>query len=142
MSIEGKFTTNDVVSFQVYPSSIFGDVYHDLTLTDIASYSTTKFFGFDALAEHAKALPYLPAGIDQDPTRYRYLVFKPSQGKHIVVPEPWIKTDTIKVIKMIDTKVYIPNWGPEKHEELRRALSSIGASGFQITSASGSNVNK
>lgn len=140
MGIETKIAIGDVVSFQVYPSSVFADVYRDITLTDIVSYATTKYFGFDAMAEHAKALPYLPSGVDSDATRYRYLVFATPQGSHLVVPEPWVKLDTVKVIKMIDTQVYIPDWGPERHEELRRALSSLGATGFQITSVGGSEI--
>lgn len=134
--ILGKFTLDSTVTFQVYPSDLYGDVFRNVVPTDVISANSAVKFNIDPEAEHAKVYPLLPAGTVQDDARsYKWLVLSLEDGTERVIGLPWIKVDTIQVVETVNATVIIPAIGSGDVEKIRLALNSAGFNNFTITTS-------
>lgn len=129
-SILGKFNIGEVISFQLYPSDIYGSNWNRMLVTDVISARSTALFNFDAAAEHAKVLSdsNIPVGqIPQSYDAYQYLVVAPPADPESfrVIGLPWIIVDSIVVETSRDAVGYFPDMSDAKMEELRKAISSV-----------------
>lgn len=132
--ILGKFTLDSTITFQVYPASIYGDIFRNATPTDLVSANTASRWGIDPEAEHAKVYPLLPSGTVPDDARaYKWLVLKLEDDTERVIGLPWIKVDSIVVVDTVNAKVTVPAIGSGDVEKIRLALSSAGFNNFTIT---------
>lgn len=131
--ILGKFVLGDRVSFQIYPLSLYGDIFNNCVGTDIVSAKSAKKFGIDPEAEHAKAYTYLPSGsVQDDAYSYKWLVLDLIDNTQRVIGLPWIKVDTIVVVTTLNAIITVPGVGNGDVEKLRLALSSNGFKDFTI----------
>ena len=126
----GKFNLGEVISFQVYPSALYGNKWQRMVATDVISARTAAALNFDAAAEHAKVLSdaSVPTGqVPQSFDAYQYLVVAPPADpkNYRIIGLPWIVADTIVVESTRDAYAYLPNLSDEKLEEVRKALSSV-----------------
>lgn len=125
-----KFNIGEVISFQVYPSSLYGNKWQRMLVTDVISARTTALMNFDAAAEHAKVLAdaSVPTGqIPQSYDAYQYIVVAPpadpTNGR--VLGLPWLVSSSIVVESTRDAYAYLPNLSDAKLEEVRKAISSV-----------------
>ncbi|QPX76781.1 hypothetical protein [Serratia phage vB_SmaM_Yaphecito] len=131
--ILGKFNLGDRVTFQIYPVTLYGDIFRNCVPTDLISFKSTPRFNVDAAAEHAKVYNLLPPGqAPNDPAGYKWLVVTLENGDERVIGLPWIKVDTIQVIQVVNTYVTVPNTAPEDQEKIRLALSAAGFNDVEI----------
>ncbi len=134
--ILGKFTLNSTVTFQVYPSALYGDVFRNAVPTDVVSARGAAKFGIDPEAEHAKVYPLLPSGSVEDNARsYNWLVLTLEDGTERVIGLPWIKVDTINVVETVNALVTIPGIGTGDIEKIRLAINSAGFNNFTIVTS-------
>lgn len=134
--ILGKFTLNSTITFQVYPSALYGDVFRNAVPTDVVSARGASKFGIDPEAEHAKVYPLLPSGTVEDNARsYNWLVLTLEDGTERVIGLPWIKADTIVVVNTVNATVLIPGIGTGDIEKIRLAISGAGFNNFTITTS-------
>lgn len=134
--ILGKFTLDSTISFQVYPSSLYGDVFKNCVPTDLVSASVAAKLGIDPEAEHAKVYNYLPSGTVSDDARsYKWLVLTLEDGTTRIIGLPWIKVDTITVVTTVNATVVIPGIGSGDITKINLALVSAGFSNFTITTS-------
>jgi hypothetical protein len=132
-----KFNIGDTISFQVYPSTLYGTAFNRVKVSDLISARSTSFFNFDAQAEHLKVLSDVntpPGQVPQSYDAYQYLVFftTAAPDKPQVVGIPWIKADSITVDGSRDAVGYFPGISDAQLTELRKAISAIGLTGFQV----------
>lgn len=126
----GKFNLGEVISFQVYPASLYGNKWQRMLVTDVISARTTAALNFDAAAEHAKVLAdaSVPTGqVPQSYDAYQYLVVAPPADpkNYRIIGLPWIIADTVVVETTRDAYAYLPNLSDAKLEEVRKAISSV-----------------
>lgn len=125
-----KFNVGEVISFQLYPSDLYGSNWNRVVVTDVISAKTCALFNFDAAVEHAKVLSdkNVPVGqIPQSYDSYQYVVVTPAADptNSRVIGLPWIIADTIAVEDSRDAYGYFPNLSDAKLSELRKAISSV-----------------
>ena len=134
--ILGKFTLDSTITFQVYPSALYGDVFKNAVPTDLISAAQAVKNGVDPGAEHAKVYPTLPSGSVADNARsYKWLILKLEDGTERIIGLPWIKVDTITVVETVNGTVTIPGIGSGDVEKIRLALSGAGFNNFTITTS-------
>lgn len=134
--ILGKFTLNSRVSFQVYPSALYGDIFKNCVPTDQISAASGVKFGVDPEAEHAKVYPFLPSGTKDDARSYSWLVLTLEDGQQRVIGLPWIKVDTIVSVTVTNAVATIPGIGSGDVEKIRLALSGAGFQNVTIATTS------
>lgn len=132
-----KFDIGDTISFQVYPSTLYGTLFSRVKVTDLISAKSTRFFNFDARAEHLKVLSDVntpPGQVPQSFDSYQYLVFTTTSDPDTerVIGLPWIKLDSITVDGTRDATGYFPNLSDAQLTELRKAISGAGITGFTL----------
>lgn len=128
-----KFDIGEVISYQVYPSALYGNAWNRMLVTDVISAATAAYFNFDAEAEHAKVLadPSVPTGqVPQSFNAYQYVVVCPPADptNRRVIGLPWIIADTIVVESTRDVVGYFPNLSDQQMSELRKAISGVTSS--------------
>lgn len=126
----GKFNIGEVISFQVYPSDLYGNNWTRMLVTDVVSARTAAQLNFDAAIEHAKVLSdaNVPTGqVPQSYDAYQYVVVSPpaDPDNRRFIGLPWIIANSIVVETSRDAVGYFPNLSDAKLEELRRAISSV-----------------
>lgn len=132
--ILGKFALDSTITFQVYPSALYGDVFNNAVPTDILSARSAVKYGIDPEAEHAKVYPTLPTGAAEDDARsYKWLLLQLEDGSERVIGLPWIKADTIVVVETVNATVTLPGIGSGDIDKIRLALSGAGFNDFTIT---------
>lgn len=126
----GKFNIGEVISFQVYPSDLYGSNWNRMLVTDVISARSTALFNFDAAVEHAKVQSdaNVPVGqVPQSYDSYQYLVVAPPADPNSfrLIGLPWIIVDSIVVETTRDAVGYFPDMSDATMEELRKAISSV-----------------
>ena len=58
-----------------------------------------RHYDIDTMA--ASLIAYLPEGVDEDYTKYKYFLFRGETGGEVVLASEWIKADTIQ--ESVDT---------------------------------------
>lgn len=132
-TVLGKFNLGDRITFQIYPVSLYGDIFRNCVASDMISARSCPKFNVDPAAEHAKVYNSLPSGTaPNDPNGYKWLVLTLENGDERVIGLPWIKVETIQVIEVVNTYVTIPNTAPQDAEKVRLALSAAGFESLEI----------
>lgn len=85
------------VSFEVYPSTIYGSNHNGVTVTGFVDAATAQALGYDIFAMHQNVYPSLPAGTPDDPTQYSYVMVVGNNGGRILLGSPWIVSDSIRI---------------------------------------------
>ena len=112
-------------SFDLYPAALYGNQVA-AKLLGITDYSSAQAAGFDVAANHAKAYPYLPSSVVDDPSQFRYFTFLTQSGTKVIIPEPWIKQDTIVEIDSVTIIATITSTTSDKLEAVRALLVQAG----------------
>lgn len=89
--------TRSRVTFEVYPSHIFGNRLSDVTYVATLDPQTALDLGEDIRALHANAFESLPVGTPDDPFQYDYVRIRTNEGKYLILGLPFIREDTLKV---------------------------------------------
>lgn len=85
-----------VVTFQVYPDYILGMSFNRCKVLGLLDAETARLLT-DIASLSTAALPSLPVGTPSDYRNYVYVKVKLANGNDVVVAQPWIKGDTLKI---------------------------------------------
>lgn len=127
-----KMNISDVVTFDVYPSSLLGTQFRQCTILSIWDYDTTRAMGFDPDAMHVKVFDTLPVGTPNDPTKYQWLKIKLTSGETTAIGVPWIKADTIKINTTSTITVVYTGVSPDDVAKIRIMNANNGYNAFSI----------
>lgn len=84
-----------IASFDVYPSSILGDIYKTVKILSIVDYDTAKLFT-DVNNLAVSVYPSLPKATPKDHKRYKYVKVQHLDNSVTCVALEWINNDTIQ----------------------------------------------
>lgn len=103
-----ELTPGSVVSFEVYPTSVLGNDFKNVTVKAILDSETARTAvpgGFDAAALHANVYSSLPEGTPNNYTRYNYVKIAYPSGATAILGIPWIKAASV-VSKVVQRGVF------------------------------------
>ena len=100
------FHPRTVYSFDVYPASIIGNGFKRVTVQSVLDYDTAMGFS-DIEALHRNVYAFLPQGTPDNPRFFDYLLIRTEDNIQTVIAVPWIKEDTIIVVKALKASVII-----------------------------------
>lgn len=86
-----------VISFEVYPSSQYGNNFQSVTLQAVFNSNIARALGFDYIAANQQVYSSLPAGTPIDPTQYNYFQIMTSSGETQILGVPWIREGTLSI---------------------------------------------
>lgn len=86
-----------VISFEVYPSTQYGNNFQSVTLMAIFNSNTARKLGFDYIAANQNVYQTLPAGTPIDPTQYNYFEIQYPSGETEILGVPWIREGTLSI---------------------------------------------
>lgn len=119
------FSLHKTYSFNVYPVSLLGDDFKNVTVLSVLGYQTARMFA-DVDAIHANVYPYLPAGSPSDPSTIDYVQLKTASGEQVILGIPWINEDTIELKESGRMSVLIEDVGSVDVARVRAALAQNG----------------
>lgn len=131
-----KFERGKEVSFELYPSSLYGETFKRVTVTDPAvSATTAAFYNFDPEREHAKVYDTLPPGVPRNAGDLDYVILRMPDGQLRPVAIPWIVEKSIVVHNVArGYDVFVGDAGSnEDAERIRAALVGQGFTKINIT---------
>lgn len=85
------------VTFEVYPSNVFGYKLTDVTFVAELDPQTALDLGEDIRALHASVFESLPPGTPDDPFQYDYVRVRTNEGKYLILGLPFIREGTLTV---------------------------------------------
>lgn len=86
-----------VISFEVYPSSQYGNNFQAVTLQAVFNANIARALGFDYIAANQRVYSSLPAGTPIDPTQYNYFQILLESGETQILGVPWIREGTLSI---------------------------------------------
>lgn len=119
----------EVVSFEVYPTSVLGNDFKNLTVAAILDAETARTAipgGFDAPAMHANVFNSLPEGTPNNYNRYYYVKLKHPNGTFRILGIPWIKPESITSIVVNRGIFTIDGIGIDDVNIIRQAIAGAG----------------
>lgn len=117
MSVGNKY------SFEVYPASVLGNNFRDVTLEAILRPEAATIYGADIVAMHARVYPSLEGqGVPNDPFEYPYILIRHPSGEYQVLGQPWIRQDTIE---MSSGGRLVLTYEDRTHEDRERILMAL-----------------
>jgi len=94
------FKIKNTYSFDVYPATILGSAFQNVTILGILDYqSALSLADIDSL--HVNVFPFLPAGLDDNPDATEYLKIRTSSGIETVLGLNWIREETIVEVQSL-----------------------------------------
>ena len=127
-----NFATRKVYSFDVYPSSILGTGFKNVTVQAILDYhSALAFADLDAL--HVNIFPHLPSGTPNRPQDFDYLWIRTQNGDTTIIGIPWIVEETIQLVESLKMNVVIDGVGSIDIDRVRACLSQNGYDKTEIS---------
>ncbi len=121
-----NFRINQRYSFDVYPSSVLGTNYKNVTVLAVLGYQAALTFGSDINAIQGNVYAYLPAGTPDRPEEYDYILLKTDTGQTTVLARQWINEESIRSTASSKAVVTIEEVGSEDIEAIRAALFANG----------------
>lgn len=131
MSIYDKFSINDVVSFDVYPTAILGSGYKNVKVLAILDADSARGF-IDPRTMHAQVYPTLPDGTPNHFDDYSYLKVKMANGTVTAIGAPWIRSESLVVVSSTKIRITADNVPPEKHAKVVEVLANIGVTSITL----------
>lgn len=87
-------------SFKTIAPALLSHSFSNMVLEAEMNYRLVKrHYDIDTLA--ASLIAYLPEGVDEDYTKYKYFMFRGESGGEVILASEWIKADTIQ--ESVDT---------------------------------------
>lgn len=86
-----------VISFEVYPSTQYGNNYKSVTLQAVFDSNIARMLGFDYIAANQNVYQTLPAGTPIDPTQYSYFQIAYASGATEILGVPWIRANSLTI---------------------------------------------
>lgn len=126
------FQLKNVYNFDVYPSPILGNDFHNVTVLAILDYETA-LQTVDIPALHVSVYPHLPAGTPDDPSQYDYVRIRTQNGNTTILGIPWINLDTVELRQSMSMTVIIEDVGSIDLERVRLALVQNGYNKIKLT---------
>lgn len=126
------FHPRTVYSFDVYPVPIIGNGFKRVTVQSVLDYDTA--LGFDDVeTRHQNVYAFLPEGTPNNPRFFDYLLIRTEDNIQTIIAVPWIKEDTIVVVKSLKIEAIIEDIDSAAELELIRAcLSQNGYNKFSL----------
>lgn len=119
-------------SFQVYPSSMLGNDFNNVTVLAKLDRESAELLEPVSL-RHPLIYPFLPSGTVDNPDDYTYLKLKHPSGVISVIAVEWIQADTVVALEAGKVVVEFNNFTNDRLSLLRDVLNANGFSGFTIT---------
>jgi len=120
-----------VYNFEVYPSSIIGSNFKNVTVLALMDKNTAQK-EIDAAGMHVQVYPYLPPGTPTNPDGYDYVKIKTMSGQTAVLGLAWIKPETIELVMAKTVNVKIANVTASDVPRIRNALVQNGFNDLTI----------
>lgn len=118
---------NDTVSFQVYPSAVIGTIFNYCKITAVLDYDSAKLRR-DVDALHENCYPTLPVGVPDSPRQYFFLKVQLSSGEEVILGQPYIDANTIKVQGQQSVRFTVENIQADDLKTISSLLASAGYS--------------
>lgn len=125
-----KLEPGKLVSFNLYPSSLFGNVEH-ARVEAILDFNTAVALGFDPVALHIRAYPTLDGAVDNNAESYQYVKLRKGDSTFII-GIPWIIEDTIITHEYITADIRVSNIDLSDVQRLREVLHANGYTSISI----------
>ena len=121
-------TKKKKVSFKVYPISIYGDKFKNVTVRSEVDLDDANRLQHDAMAAFVTAKPFLPVEAVKDPTAESYYIVEFDDGEEVVIGASWIVPDSIRYHEGTVAIVTINNAGWEDADNIKAGLAARGLS--------------
>lgn len=115
--------TRSRVTFEVYPSNVYGYRLSDVTYVATVDPQTALDLGEDIRALHASVFESLPPGTPDDPFQYDYVRVRTNEGKYIILGLPFIRDGTLSVNSGRTLYMTFDNINEEQIQRVFKALS-------------------
>lgn len=115
----------NVITFEVYPTSIIGTHFQDVKVLGLLDKDTANHW-IDADALHINVYPTLPEETPDNPDEYQYVKLKHLNGAISVIGIPWIKPSTVTVSNRGTLTLVIHDVTPIDMERITRAINANG----------------
>jgi hypothetical protein len=125
------FDITKVYSFDVYPSSILGTNFQNVTILSIMDYESALAFQ-DIAALHVNIYPTLPPATPDDPTATDYVRIRTASGARTILGMSWINLATIEQIDSRKASVLIDGISSSMVNQLRNTLIQGGFNILEI----------
>jgi hypothetical protein len=130
-----NFLPNRRYNFMTRAPSVIGGSRTAVKVKAVLDYSMAV--KYDTITQKARAVyPYLPAGTNEDPTHYTYLLLESIDKGVEVLAYEWIDVGTVTTADVLTLTVTIPIGTMDDTTKIRDALTLMGYSGFTIKTSS------
>ena len=126
------FQIKGVYTFDVYPTSIIGTSFQNVTILAMMDFESALTFA-DINALHINVYPHLPSGTPDDPTSTDYLLIRTSSGISSIIGLSWINLDTVETVESRRATAVIENVTSADVTRIRDALVMNGFNDISIT---------
>lgn len=118
----------ETVDFVVDAPQIVGTGFENVYILGEIDSTTAIALGDDVYAKHRNIYPFIKdkPGVADNPDSYMYIRVKKLNGSVVILGKPWIREESIKVVKRKNISVYIPDVGTEDVNIVKAALESNG----------------
>lgn len=127
------FDLKSVYNFDVYPVTLLGSNWQNVTVMSLMDYATVMNSGFDAPAMHAQVFSYLPSGTPNDPSQYDYVKLKTAAGAITYLGIAWINLASVVQVDSVTIVVTIGNVTSASTSLVRQALVQNGFNNLSMT---------
>ena len=125
-----QLTPGKIVSFELYPSTLLGNIQH-MHVDAVINYATANRLGFDPTAMHVRVYPTLPEGTENRADSYQYVMLSKPNDPPVIVGLPWIKENTVVFHQSFNAQIVVENVEPGDETTIRQILH---ANGFNAVS--------
>lgn len=125
MTIYDYIQAGNILTFEVYPSTIIGSRFEDVKVMGTFDIDTAKYF-IDPVAMHINVYPFLPEITENDAGAYQYVKVKHPNGSISVIGVPWINPDTVRISQRGTLKITIEDVGVVERERTVQAIEATG----------------
>lgn len=119
------FKIRGVYSFDVYPASLLGTNFKNVTVLAVMDFETANK-EIDARARHVNFYPHLPAGTINNPAGYDYIKIKTTAGNVTILGLAWINLDSVVEVENRTAIVTIKNVTATDVPRIKNALAQNG----------------
>lgn len=131
--MSSPFSIKNVYNFDVYPSSILGTNFQNVTVLSIMDYETALSMGADAAGNHANMYPLLPEGTPDDPSATDYIRILTSSGVKTILAVSWIDLSTLELVESRTAVVTIEGVTANDVPNIIAALNQNGFNSIAVT---------
>ena len=115
----------NIVSFDVYASSILGTDYGEMKVTGVFDKNTANMW-VDTDTLHANLYSQLPQGTPTSPDDYQFVKLERVSDKSVkVLGVPWIKENTITIISKGTLTIKMIDMTSVDANEIRKAILAL-----------------